>query len=132
METIRLCRTGAELANRRVILLYRGVSYVLMALASITRATSLQSNGLRWGELPSCTKSLDEGPCLSLDPATKRSEMAGGCTALLQVFLVIFLCAVERSGGRDLRRDGPLKFAAGFQGRARFLGGGFLLRRMKG
>src|SRR5690349_7425488 len=112
MESIRLSRTGAELANRRVILLYRGVSYVLMALASITRATSLLSNGLRWGELPSCAESLDEGPGPSLDPATKRSEMAGSGAALLQVFLVILFRAVERSGGGDLCRDGPPKLAA--------------------
>src|SRR6266446_1108443 len=59
------------------------------------------------------------------------SEVAGGHTALLQIFLVILLTAIERACGRDLRRDGPLEFAAGIECCSRLLGRGFLLRGMK-
>src|SRR6266478_6301682 len=54
------------------------------------------------------------------------SEVAGGHTALLQIFLVILLTAIERACGRDLRRDGPLEFAAGIECCSRLLGRGFL------
>src|SRR5689334_17841702 len=117
METIRLSRTGVELANRRVILLSRGVSYVLTELASIMRATSLLSNGLRWAGSPNCAKLLDQEPS---EPRTcpTRSEMARGGATLLEILLVVLFSAVEFACWCDLRRNGPAKLSACLQRRA--------------
>src|SRR2546430_668758 len=60
-----------------------------------------------------------------------RSKVAGRHAALLQVLLVILFGTIERACRRDLRRDGPLEFAAGIERCARLLCRGFLLRRMK-
>src|ERR1700685_486290 len=59
------------------------------------------------------------------------SEMAGGCAALLEIFLVIFLGAIEGSRRGDFRSDRAAEFSAGFQCGLGLLGGRFLLRRMK-
>src|SRR5437879_13628510 len=60
----------------------------------------------------------------------RRSEMAGGYAALLQIFLVVFFGAPERACRCDLGGDGPLESAAGIERCACVLGLRFLLRRI--
>jgi len=57
--------------------------------------------------------------------------MAGGCAALFEIALVVFLRAMEGAGRSDLRRDGPAKFAAILCRGLRFFRRGLLLRRME-
>src|SRR5262244_4356241 len=56
--------------------------------------------------------------------------MAGGHAALFEIALVILLRAIERAGGSNFGRYGPVEFLAGFQSNLGLVGDRFLFRRM--